>query len=891
MRISVGIDFELNVLVICLALKFNRQVDELKKIRGLLEMEKREQFDDLHYLQAKNKELIADNAKLNEQLAVLAQQLNAVLGVLENKQTKQKTKQKRSLVQIEEDTLPFSELERLLQLRDKQFVRGAYQLVLQRDADPNGFSFYLSQLRRGVDKVQIVGQLRNSSEGQKLKEPYAGFDVELAKFAKGKKNILQSLLGKETAANRQLAVLEKSQLLQEDLLQERMTRLEDSVSRVAELQYLIYKDINTFLRASKTSQLSSVDMSAIQALMEPVKQYETAEIYEELNQNPRFHKQYYLANNVDVAAGGHDPVMHYAMHGYVDNRSPHPKFSNDYFRLYYMDKLPADVNPLSFALDHPPEVAEYSAIKYKAQQRFRHPVVLLSEKKQKLHTKLDVCIHIHVHYEDVFEEIMQRIGSLVGHATFLLSCSQKAVYSSLSKKYASNSDIVVRLVENRGRDVAPMLVEFGREILAHDVCLHLHTKKSKHTDEDLGRQWLEDILSKIAGDETQIAQVLKMFEQDPQLGVVQPLPFNKILPSMHWMDNIIPARELLQKLAIDQSVLRDFPLYFPAGTMIWFRPQAIWQLLDGRFSLNDFEPEPIGTNGTIAHAIERCINYIAKSNGFGFMTTSQRHLIDKKLEDSRKHSLRVRTFDANCVFCSYSEEHFVPENVIYSLKQLSPYFKELHLVTNRRELNNLNELPDNVHVFLTENKGYDFGMYHRCIQNAGLRGKTFIMNDSVFMLDDPYEMLSKMFASEADMIGFTLSNEVHPHVQSYCMTLSGRAIEEFLGYYAIHGDIDDRQSVIYIYELGFSKFLTDKGWKISGLFEGRDLNPTIFNVMETLEVAGPIIKKKVVLNNWAEDETEHLINLNYNFEYDWTAEILKRYQIDVRELTLGRSGS
>lgn len=875
-------------MVIYFAFKCEREVSRFKdKIRGLSEMEKQDHFDDLQYMQAQNKELISDNAKLNEQLAVLAQQLNAVLGVLENKQVKQKGKQKRSLGQIEEDTLPFSELERLLQLRDKQFVRGAYHLVLQRDSDPKGFSFYLSQLRRGVDKIQIVGQLRKSPEGQKLQEPYAGFDAELAKFVKGTKNIFQNLLGKETVANRQFAVLEKSQLLQED----RMARLEDSVSRVAELQYLIYKDLNTFLRASKTSQLSSVDMSAIQNLMEPMKQYESAEMYEELNQNPRFHKEYYLANNVDVAAGGHDPVMHYVLHGHVDNRSPHPKFSNDYFRLYYMDKLPADVNPLSFALDHPPEVAEYSAIKYKAQQRFRHPVVLLSEKKQKLQTKLDVCIHIHVHYEDVFEEIMQRIGSLVGHATFLLSCSQKAVYSSLSKKYTSNPDVVVRLVENRGRDVAPMLVEFGREILTHDVCLHLHTKKSKHTDEDLGRQWLEDILSKIAGDETQIAQVLKMFEQDPQLGVVQPLPFNKILPSMHWMDNIIPARELLRKLAIDQSVLRDFPLYFPAGTMIWFRPQAIWQLLDGRFSLNDFEPEPIGTNGTIAHAIERCINYIAKSNGFGFATTSQRHLIDKKLEDSRKHSLRVKAFDANCVFCSYSEEHFVPENAVYSLKQLSPYFKELHLVTNRCELNNLNELPDNVRIFLTENKGYDFGMYHRCIQNAGLKGKTFIMNDSVFMLDDPYEMLSKMFASESDMIGFTLSNEVHPHVQSYCMTLSGRAMEEFLDYYAIHGDIDDRQSVIYIYELGFSKFLTDKGWRISGLFEGRDLNPTIFNVLDTLEVAGPVIKKKVVLNNWAEDETEHLISLNYNFEYDWTAEILKRYQVDVRELTLGRSAS
>ena len=64
----------------------------------------------------------------------------------------------------------------------------------------------------------------------------------------------------------------------------------------------------------------------------------------------------------------------------------------------------------------------------------------------------------------------------------------------------------------------------------------------------------------------------------------------------------------------------------------------------------------------------------------------------------------------------------------------------------------------------------------------------------------------------------TLSNEVHPHVQSYCMTMSGRALQEFIKYYAFYGDIDSRQQVIDTYELGFSRLIASKGWSIGGLY-------------------------------------------------------------------------
>lgn len=810
--------------------------------------------------------LTEENLALSDELSRLKAYMNSIAEAFRQNRSDLHALEIRDLSQIEEEGLGLPVLQRLMQSHDKEFIHQAFQVILGRDADSQGFVFYLAKLRDGLPKVDILYQLRRSKEAAQRSEPEEGFDKSVQRYVKEYKGLFGIAGRKNRATSRQFALLERSLLQQEERFSGQLKRLTASITRLYQMQNILDGH------------------ATVEELLSVAQYFDPAQMYEELNNHPAFDKAFYLANNKDVADGGHDPVMHYIMHGYVDNRSPNPRFSNDYHRLKFINELPADVNPLSYALRHPSKMVDYSPIKYKTLQKFGHPVILIGDDEQKINTSLNICVHIHVHYEDVFEEIVLRLGALKDCATLLLSCSHKSVFDALHKKYFDDPKVMIRMVENRGRDVAPMVVEFGSAILDYDLCLHLHTKKSKQTGEDVGRQWLDDIMSKIIDNESQIAQIIQMFESNPKLGVVEPLAFHKVVPSMVWMDNISPARDLLKKLSITTDVLMSFPLYFPAGTMIWFRPNALKQLLVGRVALSDFEPEPIGTNGTIAHAIERCINYIARHNGYEFATVSKRR--EELIETSSLKHLDI--FDANCVFCSYSDQTFIPENVLHSLRLLSPYFKEIHLVTNLRALSNVNDLPSNVRVFLTENRGYDFGMYHRCIQHAQLRGKTFIMNDSVFMLSDPYLMLKRMMESNHDLMGFTLSYEVHPHVQSYCMTLSERALQEFLDYYAQNGDIDGRQRVIDVYELGFSNLLVSKGWSIGGVYEGKHMNPTIFDAQELLMKAGPIIKKKVVLNNWGQDEIDHLIRLNYNFDYDWLGYILKTYQVDMRELAMGQ---
>ena len=55
-------------------------------------------------------------------------------------------------------------LDDLLQCHDRQFVESAYRLILGRNADTEGLQFYLTRLRSGIKKLEIVSELSKSDE-------------------------------------------------------------------------------------------------------------------------------------------------------------------------------------------------------------------------------------------------------------------------------------------------------------------------------------------------------------------------------------------------------------------------------------------------------------------------------------------------------------------------------------------------------------------------------------------------------------------------------------------------------------------------------------------------------------------------------------------------------
>jgi uncharacterized protein DUF4214 len=73
-------------------------------------------------------------------------------------------------------------LKALLELPDKDFVVAAYHAMLGRAPDPGGLENYVSQVRSGIDKAQILAELAQSPEGRTKFRDIPGLNETIAEY-------------------------------------------------------------------------------------------------------------------------------------------------------------------------------------------------------------------------------------------------------------------------------------------------------------------------------------------------------------------------------------------------------------------------------------------------------------------------------------------------------------------------------------------------------------------------------------------------------------------------------------------------------------------------------------------------------------------------------------
>lgn len=222
-----------------------------------------------------------------------------------------------------------------------------------------------------------------------------------------------------------------------------------------------------------------------------------------------------------------------------------------------------------------------------------------------------VAIILHVFYWEMFAEMAASIRQLPESADVYVSVPEIHA-GRVSEVFDVFPEAAVMVVENRGRDVAPFLAIF-REIagLGYERVLKLHTKKSSHRVD--GAQWREDILSKLVQSPDAVRATADVFKQLPGLGIVGPMG-HVVHKSYYWGYNKDLTLELAKKAGIQADEHTGF--HFVAGSMFWFRPEALQAILRLPVSFYDFPEEPIPPDGTLAHAIERLLGLCAVSSGF-----------------------------------------------------------------------------------------------------------------------------------------------------------------------------------------------------------------------------------------------------------------------------------
>lgn len=217
----------------------------------------------------------------------------------------------------------------------------------------------------------------------------------------------------------------------------------------------------------------------------------------------------------------------------------------------------------------------------------------------------DVAVILHLHYPELAEEFQAALSNI--ECDIWISLTDRACFDLIRKYFP---DARIFLVANRGRDIAPFLA-LGPLIwrLGYPLGLKLHSKRSPHRVD--GDRWRRTLVQGLlpAGINTKALRVA--MEIDTSIGIIAPDKHHLCLAD--YLGNNAPWLNRLERLT-GIGILPDEK--FIAGSMFWFRPDAMRLLFETSIHPGDFDFENGQVDGTLAHAIERFVGSCVRHAGY-----------------------------------------------------------------------------------------------------------------------------------------------------------------------------------------------------------------------------------------------------------------------------------
>lgn len=233
--------------------------------------------------------------------------------------------------------------------------------------------------------------------------------------------------------------------------------------------------------------------------------------------------------------------------------------------------------------------------------------------------QLDLTIGVmaHVFYPDLLDELAGQLSHIPLPYVLMISVmdeSARAMAETHLSRLPRLTVLDIRIVPNRGRDIAPLLVTFREEALKLDLVCHVHTKKSLYAGQEQNN-WRGYLFQSLLGSSDRLSWIFGMFQANPKLGIVYPESYiNVPLWGHTWLSNAEWGHQLAEQLGfgIDASSYLDFP----AGSMFWARTDALRPLFELGLRTESFPPEKGQIDGTLQHAIERMLCLVTRHQGY-----------------------------------------------------------------------------------------------------------------------------------------------------------------------------------------------------------------------------------------------------------------------------------
>ena len=243
------------------------------------------------------------------------------------------------------------------------------------------------------------------------------------------------------------------------------------------------------------------------------------------------------------------------------------------------------------------------------------------DKDYKLGNLNNICkiaIQVHIFYEDLINEIINKINNIPVKYDLYISTNsdiKKSIIDKIIKKYSTANNYEIKIFENKGRDILPFLFQLQNNIKKYKYICHIHTKKTKFTN--FGDEWRNYLYNNLLGNKDIISEIISDFEINHKLGIIFPEAFYKVLTTY---ESEITKLDIFYMNYLFKKLNKYFrigkKIEFPIGNMFWGKTASIYQIFDLNKIINKFPKEKNQIDGTIMHGIERFWIYLVKFNGY-----------------------------------------------------------------------------------------------------------------------------------------------------------------------------------------------------------------------------------------------------------------------------------
>lgn len=244
-------------------------------------------------------------------------------------------------------------------------------------------------------------------------------------------------------------------------------------------------------------------------------------------------------------------------------------------------------------------------------------------KKERKGSIQKIALVIHIYYTELAGICRNYAACMPEHTDIYITVPDEEKRDAVRLVFEGLPQRVeIRIVGNRGRDVAPFLVGCKDLISRYELICKIHAKKvSQVRPMSLGGSWAHKCYENLIGCKTLVNNVIASFEEEKYLGMLMPPvpyqgPYYPTIGQGEWGENFQVACEWAKKLGLKVNMDREKEPVAPLGSMFWVRTAALKTLFAHDWQYGEFPEEPVAEDATVLHALERLYPFCVQHDGF-----------------------------------------------------------------------------------------------------------------------------------------------------------------------------------------------------------------------------------------------------------------------------------